>query len=119
MTLTHMHTHSCTHARTHTHTHTLCLCKVADSVGRLVSKLIALLSCRVFLLLANLEMFFVVVLCIHRPKKPLEDMLSEAPVEGVDLLRRLMQFNPDKRITADEALRHPYVSRSVWVSHSG
>ena len=62
-------------------------------------------------------MFFVVVLCIHRPKKPLEDMLSEAPVEGVDLLKRLMQFNPDKRITADEALRHPYVSRSVWVSH--
>ncbi|KAK7491952.1 hypothetical protein BaRGS_00016798 [Batillaria attramentaria] len=46
-----------------------------------------------------------------KPKKPLEDMLSEAPVEGVDLMRRLLQFNPDKRITADEALRHPFVSR--------
>ncbi|KAK7099898.1 extracellular signal-regulated kinase 2-like isoform X2 [Littorina saxatilis] len=46
-----------------------------------------------------------------KPKKPLEDMLSEAPAEGVDLMRRLLQFNPDKRITADEALRHPFVSR--------
>jgi mitogen-activated protein kinase 15 len=48
---------------------------------------------------------------VFRPKKPLEDMLNEAPVEGVDLLRKLLQFNPDKRITADEALRHPFVSR--------
>ncbi|XP_076462548.1 extracellular signal-regulated kinase 2-like isoform X2 [Babylonia areolata] len=46
-----------------------------------------------------------------KPKKSLEDMLSEAPVEGVDLMRRLLQFNPDKRITAEEALRHPFVSR--------
>nr|KAG5703246.1 hypothetical protein BaRGS_034157 [Batillaria attramentaria] len=52
-----------------------------------------------------------ILLASHRPKKPLEDMLSEAPVEGVDLMRRLLQFNPDKRITADEALRHPFVSR--------
>ncbi|KAL8572227.1 Mitogen-activated protein kinase 15 [Nucella lapillus] len=46
-----------------------------------------------------------------KSKKPLEDMLSDAPIEGVDLVRRLLQFNPDKRITADEALRHPFVSR--------
>ena len=57
---------------------------------------------------------FLVVL--NRPKKSLDDMLSEAPVEGVDLLKRLLLFNPNKRITADEALRHPFVSRSVLVS---
>ncbi|KAL8590492.1 hypothetical protein ACOMHN_011705 [Nucella lapillus] len=46
-----------------------------------------------------------------KPKKSLDEMLSEAPVEGVDLMQRLLQFNPDKRITADEALRHPFVTR--------
>ncbi|XP_060077453.1 extracellular signal-regulated kinase 2-like [Ylistrum balloti] len=46
-----------------------------------------------------------------KPKRSFEDMLPEAPKEAIDLLRRLLHFNPDKRITADEGLRHPYVSR--------
>ncbi|KAK3089406.1 hypothetical protein FSP39_003376 [Pinctada imbricata] len=46
-----------------------------------------------------------------KSKKSIEDLLPDAPKDGVDLLRRLIQFNPDKRITADEALRHPFVSR--------
>ena len=29
----------------------------------------------------------------------------------MDLLRQLLQFNPDKRITAEQALEHPYVSQ--------
>ena len=37
--------------------------------------------------------------------------MAEAPKDAVDLCKKLLQFNPDKRCTAEEALRHPYVSR--------
>uniref|UniRef100_A0A5F8G9T4 Mitogen-activated protein kinase 15 n=1 Tax=Monodelphis domestica TaxID=13616 RepID=A0A5F8G9T4_MONDO len=33
------------------------------------------------------------------------------PPEALDLLERLLVFDPEKRLTADEALRHPYVKR--------
>ena len=29
----------------------------------------------------------------------------------MDLHRRLLEFNPEKRITAEEALRHPYLAQ--------
>jgi serine/threonine protein kinase len=31
-------------------------------------------------------------------------------LQGVDLLRRMLQLNPSKRITIDEALEHPYLA---------
>lgn len=46
-----------------------------------------------------------------KPKKTLEEMIPNAPPDGIDLLKRLLQFNPDKRLTAEEALKHPYVAR--------
>ena len=46
-----------------------------------------------------------------RPKRQLEDLIPGADPMAMDLLKRLLQFNPIKRITADEALRHPYVRR--------
>uniref|UniRef100_A0A8C5J4F6 Mitogen-activated protein kinase 15 n=1 Tax=Junco hyemalis TaxID=40217 RepID=A0A8C5J4F6_JUNHY len=33
------------------------------------------------------------------------------PLPALDLLKKLLVFNPDKRFTAEEALQHPYVSR--------
>ncbi|XP_068953188.1 mitogen-activated protein kinase 15 [Petaurus breviceps papuanus] len=33
------------------------------------------------------------------------------PPEALDMLQRLLVFDPEKRLTADEALRHPYVRR--------
>ena len=33
----------------------------------------------------------------------------QASVEALDLLRMCLQFNPSKRISANSALRHPYV----------
>lgn len=42
-------------------------------------------------------------------KKSLEDLIPNISRESLDLIKRLLQFNPNKRITADEALTHPYV----------
>ncbi|KAM7373180.1 hypothetical protein PAMP_008054 [Pampus punctatissimus] len=47
-----------------------------------------------------------------KPQVPLEDLLqpSVSP-DALDLLRGLLVFNPDKRLTAEQALQHPYVAR--------
>jgi len=47
------------------------------------------------------------------PSNPrsLSDMYPNASSEALDLLRKLLQFNPNKRITADEALAHPFVAQ--------
>ncbi|NXM02176.1 MK15 kinase, partial [Tyrannus savana] len=36
---------------------------------------------------------------------------SSTPLPALDLLKKLLVFNPDKRLTAEEALQHPYVNR--------
>ncbi|NWY27233.1 MK15 kinase, partial [Pheucticus melanocephalus] len=36
---------------------------------------------------------------------------SSTPLPALDLLKKLLVFNPDKRLTAEEALQHPYMSR--------
>ena len=41
----------------------------------------------------------------------LEDLYPTAPEHSIDLMRRLLQFNPERRITAEEALLHPYVAK--------
>ena len=43
--------------------------------------------------------------------RALADMYPHASPEALDLLSLLLQFNPDKRITAEESLEHPYVSQ--------
>lgn len=47
------------------------------------------------------------------PSKPrfLSDMFPHASPDALDLLRRCLKFNPSKRITAEEALSHPYVAQ--------
>jgi mitogen-activated protein kinase 15 len=48
------------------------------------------------------------------PQKDLTVWMSRdkvpAPEEAVDLVRKLMLFNPKKRPTIDEALKHPYMA---------
>lgn len=39
----------------------------------------------------------------------LAEMFPKAPVMALDLMRRLLNFNPEKRLSAEEALRHPYL----------
>ncbi|XP_043489876.1 mitogen-activated protein kinase 15 [Polistes fuscatus] len=44
------------------------------------------------------------------PKRSLKDLLPEASKEALDLICNLIMFNPMHRLTAVEALEHPYVA---------
>ena len=46
-----------------------------------------------------------------KPKRSLEDIIPNAPPDGIDMVKKLLQFNPDKRLTAEQALKHPFVAR--------
>uniref|UniRef100_A0A8D0KSU2 Mitogen-activated protein kinase 15 n=1 Tax=Strix occidentalis caurina TaxID=311401 RepID=A0A8D0KSU2_STROC len=47
-----------------------------------------------------------------RQRVTLEEILpSSTPLPALDLLKKLLVFNPNKRLTAEEALQHPYVKR--------
>ncbi|XP_055981392.1 mitogen-activated protein kinase 15 [Sorex fumeus] len=47
-----------------------------------------------------------------RPPRPLDTLLPpDTPPEALDLLGKLLVFAPDKRLSAAQALRHPYVQR--------
>ena len=46
----------------------------------------------------------------RKPGKPLEAMYPAADPLALDLLRKMLQFNPSKRVTAAEALEHPFLT---------
>ena len=45
-----------------------------------------------------------------KKQKDFKTFFPKASPECLDLLKKLLAFNPSKRLTADEALKHPYVS---------
>jgi len=47
------------------------------------------------------------------PSRPrsLGDMFPGASTDALDMLQKLLQFNPNKRITAEQALEHPFVAQ--------
>ena len=46
-----------------------------------------------------------------RTRREFKDLLPDAPADALDLLKNLLQFNPDKRLSAEEALLHPYIAK--------
>lgn len=48
----------------------------------------------------------------RRPQQTLDTILPpDTPPDALDLLRRLLVFAPNKRLSAAQALQHPYVQR--------
>jgi serine/threonine protein kinase len=45
-----------------------------------------------------------------KPLVPLHQQFPSASAECVDLLRKMLQVHPRKRITVEEALKHPFMS---------
>lgn len=49
--------------------------------------------------------------CRFAPQRKLSAMFPNITPDAEDLLSRLLKFNPEHRITAEQALKHPYVSQ--------
>jgi mitogen-activated protein kinase 15 len=47
----------------------------------------------------------------HSTHNGIDDMYSNADPEAIDMLKKLLSFNPDKRLTVQQALEHPYVGQ--------
>jgi serine/threonine protein kinase len=47
----------------------------------------------------------------RRKAKDLNTVFKGANVDAIDLIKRMLTFDPLKRITIDDALAHPYMSQ--------
>lgn len=47
----------------------------------------------------------------EKPKIPWEKLFYKADSKALDLLGRMLTFNPNKRITVEDALAHPYLEQ--------
>ena len=46
----------------------------------------------------------------HKPKVPFSTIYPDANPEALDLLEKMLVFHPQKRITIQDALKHPYMA---------
>ena len=46
----------------------------------------------------------------YKGTRPLQQLLTKLPKDGLDLVTKMLAFEPDKRITAQQALQHPFFS---------
>lgn len=47
----------------------------------------------------------------YKPKVPWSKMYPEADPKALDLLDKMLTFNPHKRIVVEDALAHPYLEQ--------
>ncbi|KAJ9473291.1 Extracellular signal-regulated kinase 1 [Diplonema papillatum] len=47
----------------------------------------------------------------RKPPIPMQTLIPSASVQALDLIEKMLAFNPVKRITAAEALAHPYLAQ--------
>ncbi|XP_059171934.1 mitogen-activated protein kinase 1-like isoform X1 [Physella acuta] len=47
----------------------------------------------------------------YKPKVPWQKLFPNADVKALDLLEKMLTFNPNKRITVEQALAHPYLEQ--------
>ena len=47
----------------------------------------------------------------HKPKVPWSSLYPKAEEKALDLLDKMLTFNPNKRISVEEALAHPYLEQ--------
>lgn len=52
---------------------------------------------------------------LNKPRRPLEAMFPNADPLAVDVLRGMLAFDPDERISAADALRYPYFSEYLHI----
>jgi len=46
-----------------------------------------------------------------KQSKTLQTMYPNAPADAIDLMSKLLVFNPEKRLTAEETLKHPFLAQ--------
>ncbi len=47
----------------------------------------------------------------HKPKQPWQRLYPQADPKALDLLDKMLTFNPNKRITVEGSLAHPYLEQ--------
>ena len=45
---------------------------------------------------------------VKKPKQNIKNVVFTKNVKALDLLQKMLEINPEKRITAKQALEHPY-----------
>jgi mitogen-activated protein kinase 1/3 len=53
-----------------------------------------------------------------KPKVPWNRLFPQADAKALDLLGKMLTFNPNKRISVEEALAHPYLEQIKFINHS-
>mmetsp|Transcript_35190 Transcript_35190/g.139819 ORF Transcript_35190/g.139819 Transcript_35190/m.139819 type:complete len:105 (-) Transcript_35190:3082-3396(-) len=46
----------------------------------------------------------------NKPRMRFQDLYPGTRPDAIDLLEKMLVFNPDKRITVEQALEHPYLA---------
>ena len=63
----------------------------------------------------GMEFFQSLLTKTNQPKVPLEAIFVNASHEALDLLSKLLTWSPNRHITPEAALRHPYLKNNPFI----